>query len=141
MNKIVVPEDTLDSWLSELKPYQQKTLRQFLLSKTPEAAAEEWLTTLGLSNISSFGGQAFDSKPFWEKFKSECRNFLCDENAYIEEKKGLNQEGVILKTALISAMSSALGATLGTTAILLAPAVTLILVVVGKVSVNAYCKI
>jgi hypothetical protein len=141
---LIIPNESVDSWLAVLKPYQRDTLKIFLETRTPEAAAEEWLTKIGLSNISSFGGGSFeliDTKPFWIKFKIECRKFLCDENSYTEEKKGLMTEGNMLKTALISAMSGALGAKLGTAATLLAPAITLMLVVIGKMSINAYCAL
>lgn len=78
-------------------------------------------------------------KPYWERFKSECRRFICDESAYAEDKKALLAQTPISKPLLISTMSSVIGATLGTAGTLVAPAVTLMLFTIGKVGLNAYC--
>jgi mannose/fructose/N-acetylgalactosamine-specific phosphotransferase system component IID len=43
------------------------------------------------------------------------------------------------KAMLISVMSSAIGASLGTAGTLIAPAATLILFTIGRMGLNAYC--
>jgi hypothetical protein len=135
---IPVPEGNIEDWLNELKLYQRNTLKGILLSNEPEKAAEIWITSQGSDIIIHFGGTR-DTKPFWDRFRQEFRNFICDDNAYKEEKKALNAEGSITKTLLISVVSSAIGATIGYSATLLAPAVAILLCVVGKMTVNAYC--
>lgn len=140
MAALTIPSDNLETWLSELKPYQRSTLQQFMSSLDPEHAAERWLTTIGSPNIAGFGGTSVqDPKPFWDRFKAECNKFICDESAYKEDKKALLAEMPISKPLLISTMSGAIGAYLGTAGTLIAPAVTLILFTVGQVGLNAYC--
>jgi len=136
---IQVPEGNIEDWLKELKPYQKNTLSEILLSNDPEKAADIWITSQGSEIIVHFGG-THDTKPFLDRFKQEFRRFICDDSAYSEEKKALNVEGGITKTLLVSAISSAIGATIGYSATLLAPAVAILLCVVGKMTVNAYCK-
>jgi hypothetical protein len=128
-------------WLAELKPFQRSTLEHFMETMGPEAAAERWLSTIGASNLVGFGGMgATDPKPFLERFKAEFRKFLCDENAYSDEKKEIAEQMPISKTLLISMTSSAIGAQMGTAGTLIAPAVTLFLFTIGKIGVNAYCS-
>jgi len=54
-------------------------------------------------------------------------------------KKALGSESAPIKALLISVVSAALGATLGYSATLLAPAVALLLCIVGKMGKNAFC--
>lgn len=139
MTALQVPDADIAEWLGVLKPYQRTTLATFLEGATPEQAAERWLGSTGSPNIIPFGGP-HDTKPFWERFKDEFRKFVCDENAYLEEKKALDTQGPVGKAVLVSAVSAAIGATIGYSATLLAPAVTLLLCAVGKMGRNAYCN-
>jgi hypothetical protein len=137
---INVPEGDLDSWLEALKPFQRTTIIKFSETLTAEEVAEKWLTTIGSPNIASFGGTgAQDPKPYWLRFKAECRRFICDEGAYVEEKRGLASEFPISKPLLISVMSSAIGHVMGTAGTLVAPAVTLMLFTVCSVGHKAFC--
>ena len=80
-----------------------------------------------------------DTKPFWDNFVNEFNKFICDDNEYKSEKSAIQKESSISKGILISAISAALGAKIGFAATLLAPAVTLLLFTVGKMTKNAYC--
>lgn len=139
MSQINIPNAELDEWLAVLKPYQRNTIQMFLKELSLEQAAERWLGATGSPNIVPFGGSR-DTKPFWETFQVEFRKFLCDETAYVEEKKALRLEGAVNKALLVSAVSAAIGATIGYTATLVAPAVTILLCTVGKMGINAYCN-
>ena len=139
MTTLQIPDANIAEWLGVLKPYQRTTLEVFLEGATPEEAAERWLGSTGSPNIIPFGGP-HDTKPFWERFKDEFRKLVCDDNAYLEEKKALDTQGPIGKAVLVSAVSAAIGATIGYSATLLAPAVTLLLCAVGKMGRNAYCN-
>ncbi len=139
MTALQVPNADIVEWLAELKPYQRNTLEAFLKGATPEQAAERWLGSTGSPNIIPFGGPR-DTKPFWDRFKEEFRKFVCDDNVYVEERKALGAQGPVGKALLVSAVSAAIGATIGYSATLLAPAVTLMLCVVGKMGLNAFCN-
>ena len=94
MTTLQIPDADIAEWLGVLKPYQRTTLATFLEGATPEQAAERWLGSTGSPNIIPFGGP-HDTKPFWERFKDEFRKFVCDDNAYLEEKKALDTQGPI----------------------------------------------
>lgn len=138
MDGIEIPKSEVGEWLKVLKPYQQTTLETFLRHFSLEEAAEKWLGATGSPNIVPFGGNK-DTKPFWDRFLEEFRKFICDETAYVEDKAALKAEMPVSKELLVSVVSAGIGATIGYTATLLAPAVTLLLCAVGKMTKNAYC--
>lgn len=139
MAEIQIPDGDVNEWLSVLKPYQRSTLEVFLAAASPEEAAERWLSTTGSPNIVPFGGP-HDTKPFWNRFREEFRKFVCDDNSYVEERKALTAQGPVGKAVMISVVSATIGATIGYSATLLAPAVALSLCAIGKIGVNAYCS-
>lgn len=147
--ELQIPDCELDEWLSELKPYQRNTIQQLLVAMPPDEVAKAWIMDSGLQNIVPFGGVNYrvayrvarrDNTPFWDRFKSEFKKFICDDGAYVSEKTALLTEGPATKALLISAISAAIGTSIGYAAILLAPAVAVLLCIVGKIGINAYCN-
>ncbi|RUT79643.1 hypothetical protein [Ancylomarina longa] len=131
----------LNEWLSELKAYQRNSIEALIESYGEEEAAEKWITSNGPSNNVPFGGESNrDTKPFFERFKVEFGKFICGHPDYEEYRKKLGAESPIIKSTYIAIISAALGATLGFTATLLAPAVAILLASVGKMGLNAYCQ-
>lgn len=138
---ITPPEDSLEAWTNELKPYQRKIITQLLIKQNNDIqkVAESWLTISGSPSIIAFGGIK-TSTPFWQNFRNEFYSFLCDDSKYIDIKKSLAEEAPVGKALLISSISGAIGATLGFSAALLTPVVALLLYLVAKMGMNAYCK-
>lgn len=134
-----IPDCELDEWLSELKPYQRNTIQQLLVTMPQEEVAKKWIMASGSQNIVPFGGIR-DNEPFWDRFKSEFKKFICDDGAYVGEKKTLLAEGPITKALLIITISAAIATNIGYAATLLAPTVAVLLCTVGKISINAYCN-
>jgi len=135
---IEIPELSIDEWVSELKPYQKNSIIQLLQNNEPNDVAKIWLTSHGTTNTIPFGG-INDTKPFWDNFVNEFNKFICDDHAYKNEKKDFVKESPLSKTLLISAISAAIGAQIGFSSTLVAPAVALLLFTVGKMTKNAYC--
>ncbi len=136
-----IQDISLEDWLSELKVYQKKSIEKLVDEFGEEEAMGKWLSANGPKDNVPFGGiQTNDSKPFLEKFKTEFKKFICNHPDYEEERKKLNVESPISKAIWISIISAALGATLGFAATLLAPAVAIMLSIVGKMGINAFCE-
>ncbi len=138
MCSVTIPDGSLEDWLSVLKPYQRSIIHAFIKSGTVEEAAERWLGATGSPNIVPFGG-ARDTKPFWERFQAEFYKYLCDDSAYVEEKKAFASANSASKAMIVSGVSAALGATIGFSATVLAPAVAILMFNVGKMGIRAYC--
>ena len=136
---INIPNNTFNEWLEELKPYQANSIKQLALNNEIEEVAKIWITTQGNDSTIPFGAVQ-DTSPFWNNFKDEFKKFICDDNSYSEEKKLLKKENKQMKTILISTISSSIGATIGFSGAILAPAIVIMLSTVGTMGINAYCK-
>jgi hypothetical protein len=136
---IEIPNVTLNEWLEELKPYQSKSIQQLALNNDLEEVAKIWITTQGNDSTVPFGAIQ-DTSPFWNNFKGEFIKFICDDSSYSEEKKLFKKENKQIKTILISTISSSIGATIGFSGAILAPAIVIMLSTVGSMGINAYCK-
>ncbi|GGG98772.1 hypothetical protein GCM10011416_16260 [Polaribacter pacificus] len=136
-----IKDINLEDWLSELKVYQKNSIEQLVSEFGEEEAMEKWLSANGPKDNVPFGGiQTNDSKPFLDKFKAEFKKFICNHPDYEEEHNKLNVESPVTKAIWISIISAALGATLGFAATLLAPVVAIMLSIVGKMGIKAYCE-
>ena len=136
---VEIPNAEMEEWLSAIKPYQRNVILHFLKELPPEEAAEKWLGSTGSPNTIPFGGTQ-DTKPFWNSFKAEFTRFLCDDTAYFNDKKELFAQKKASREVLVGAISAAIGAAVGYSSILLAPAVAILLCTAGKIGVVAYCK-
>lgn len=131
----------LSEWLEELKQYQRISIESMIARFGAEQAAENWITSNGPVNNIPFGGQnQIDTKPFYNRFKSEFKKFVCGHSDYEEYRKKLGAESPVIKATYIALISAALGATLGFAATLLAPAVAILLGIVGEIGLKAYCQ-
>ncbi len=136
-----IEQISLNDWLLELKPYQRISIQSLIEKYGEEEAAEKWITANGPSNNMPFGGESIrDTKPFFDRVKTEFNKFICGHPDYEEDRRKLNAESPIVKSIYISVISGALGATLGFAASLLAPAIAVLLGTIGKIGLNAYCE-
>ena len=139
---ITIPNEDTEAWLSTLKTYQSSSVRAFLEHGDEEKALELWLTASGPSSVAQFGGDNSKipgRRTFVDQFKSEFKSFVCGSNKYVEEREGLGALTGDVKTYLVSAISSAIAISLGSTAAFIAPAVVTMLIAVSKMGVNAWC--
>lgn len=113
----------LQEWLNELKPYQINSINLLVQQYGHEKAAEIWITSNGPLNTIPFGGVSQNSQTFFERFKYEFNKFICGHPDYENYRKKLGAEVPIVRTIYLSVISSAIGATIGFSATLLAPAV------------------
>lgn len=135
-----IQDINIEDWLSELKTYQKNAIETLIGEFGEEKAIEKWLSANGPKDNVPFGGiQTNDTKPFLDKFKVEFKKFVCNHPDYKEERKKINMESPVVKAIWISVISASLGATLGFAATLLAPVVAIMLSIVGKMGLNAYC--
>jgi hypothetical protein len=131
----------IDEWLSGLKKYQKDSVVILIQQFGEEEAISKWLSAQGPKDNVPFGGiQNQDTKPFLERFKTEFKKFVCNHPDYQEDRKKLSLEAPIVTAIYISVISAAIGAVLGFAATLLAPAVAIMLSVIGKMGINAYCQ-
>ena len=135
-----IPSHPINEWISELKPYQSSSIFLLLETYEVEEVLQRWLSANGPTSTIQFGGNGNSPVPFVDRFKEEFRKFICGDSSYDQYREKLLLESPVAKGMLISSISAALGATLGYAAALLAPAVAVMLHIVGAISVNAWCS-
>lgn len=139
---IDIPVDSEENWLAVLKPYQRNSIDQFIKENDEEKAIELWLSSSGTSNTSPFGGVVTNKDSnFTDRFKDEFRKFICNDEKYEKDREGFSAVGGQAKAYIVGAISSALAVPLGVTATFLVPAVVLMIIVVMKIGINAYCQV
>lgn len=136
---IEIPNLELNEWLSDLKPYQRNQIIKLIVGDNVEIAAEKWVSANGPSHTIMFGGQANESKPFYENFKREIAKFLCGHSDYSEQRKLLHSEAPVTKTVLLTLVSAAVATKIGVLESLIVPAVAVILHLIGKMTISAWC--
>ncbi len=138
---INIPTGDLNGWVSELKAYQSISVSKLLAEHSAEETIKLWLSADGPSATIPFGGPGGSSpEPFFDRFKEEFRKFICGDPAYDKFREQLLAETPIAKSIYVSVISAGLGAALGYAATLLAPAVAIMLHLVGTMGINAYCN-
>ncbi|WP_141729064.1 hypothetical protein [Pseudomonas putida] len=135
-------DDISGDFFDALKPYQKKILDSLLESCDEEAAAQAWLSSSGPLELKRFGGGGEgEGKEFFELFLSEFRSFVCGGERYEKEREAVLKYGKPLAAHVVTAISVALAFTLGISEALITPAVALMLKVIGKMGVNAWCSL
>lgn len=131
-----------DEWLNVLKPYQKKRIEAlFAKGYDYEETAEIWMGT-ALKDNSPFSTQPGHNK-YYEELVKEIRKFLCGNSEYDENRQQLVEvtQGLTGREQFVSFISAVLGAKLGLAVAFIAPVVVLCIMIVCKISVNAWCNI
>ncbi|MEZ6952596.1 MULTISPECIES: hypothetical protein [unclassified Aeromonas] len=136
-----LPTFSLDELLSALKPYQKTSIESLISAHGEEDAAKKWLAANGPSSTQQFGGQPQgDPRPFWDRLMAEFRLFICGNIKYKKDRDKLLAQATPTAMFIVSGISSVIASTLGLAAALITPAIAILLHVVGKVGVNAWCE-
>ena len=138
MNDFIFQDDEL---IGLLKPFQKEILLPLINSVGEEEAARIWLAPKLANEMKNFGGVQSNPAPFFDRVLSEIRMFICGDEKYKSEREKLI--GGINKSAstTVSAISLAVGDVFGIAPALLTPIVIMILKMIGKIGVNAWCAI
>lgn len=132
-------KDNTNSWVDALPAYQKNRINQ-LLEKgySTTEVAEIWLSA-SPKNIAPFGTEK-GHNIFLEKIKDEFEGLLCGDSKYDDYRSKLLGEVSLSKGYVIGLISSAISPAVGASGTFIAPIVALLLVGMGKLTVNAWCE-
>lgn len=137
-----------ENWIDALKPYQRRPIEQFIKDVGEEEAIDKWLMSSGSLQTSPFGGVPIGGNgksAFALQFKKEFKSFICGGEKYKNEtgevNKLISEHKANLASIITSIISTSLAMYLGASAALIAPAVVLMLRILTKVGVEAWCAI
>lgn len=133
-----LPIYDLKEWMSVLDSFQQELLNQILKDHTEEEALDIWLNAVGPDNIASFGGNGKDG--LLKSFKLELYKFLSNDDEYKYEIKEFEGYVTVTKFFVVSFLSTTLSGRLGVVSTVVSPLIVLVLGLIGKMGVKAYCN-
>ncbi|ETT55440.1 hypothetical protein BSK66_32355 [Paenibacillus odorifer] len=134
-------EGNSEEWLDALPTYQKNIVTDLLHAHSPELAANVWLEAT-IENNSPFSSvPSEDKKKYFNFLMDEIQKLLCGNPEYD------NQRNEILelfnkndsKAVIVSFISTFIGANFGLSAVFIAPVIVIILMIIGKTSLNAWC--
>lgn len=139
-----IVNESLDTWLDTLKPYQRNTIKALLEKhgNDEEKVAQIWLSSIGPINTATFGGlpSSTPNKNYFKCLKNELNKLICDDESYVDEKKQILEKGNLINVCASSQIAILLSPIVGVSVPILTPAIVLMLHLISKVSVNAYCS-
>lgn len=132
-------EGNSEEWLSALPGYQQQLIDAMLTSSQPEDVAVAWLSASGPLHNAPLGAVRRAANLFYDNVLSEIHSLICTDNGYAVERKDLASRAQAGRAAVIIAVSDAVAPHVGTTPVLLAPAVALTFAVVSHAGKDSVC--
>lgn len=142
MNSVRNPLPVEDrDWVDELPPSQRLLVRQWLQDAPgAEIVIIEWFDSCQLASRENDGRRLGGSfgQDFYRRFIGELHALLCSKRR-AEERATLLREFKPGQTSFVGAVSAALAPYLGTSSVMLAPAVAITLTVIGSAGLAAWC--
>jgi hypothetical protein len=129
------PED----WLTDLPSYQSRTIKELLQSGLSyEEAAAAWVGQIGAGTNAPFG-TATAGPGLFENLKKEFNKLICGDPEYDKVRRDAATTWNKYKSGVTMTIAAAVGAVLGVAAVVLVPAIALLLAAASKVGLNAWC--
>ncbi len=130
------------AWVDSLPKYQKDIVSQLLSSgKTPEEAAEAWLSATPQDTY-PFGAER-GRKLYLEMVVNELEAFICGAPKYNNDRSKFNKllkESGTVHAYCVGGISVAIAPVVGTSGAVLAPVIALVLMSMGKITINAWCN-
>ena len=136
---------TLEEALASLNAEQAQELAAMVDKYGEEEAASHWLDEVAAKQLpitpysGNIAGENEEPKSFSARVKEQLDRLICGAPEYEEERKKILEKGSFFTLSAASIAAAWLGGMFGITAGAIAPGIVLILRVVGKVGINAYC--
>lgn len=132
----------LEGFIEALPPYQRSSV-EVMLSRagTPLEAARLWLEAAGPVDTAPFGGSSKAAQLLLENLVREMAKAICGSEQYQEEREPLLQAASAGKYAVAAAVGAVIGPHVGAAAVVLAPAIVLILSVVAEAGKKTVCEV
>lgn len=135
----VMFEGDTNEWIEALPRYQQRLVESMLTNHEPIETAIAWLGAPGPLYNEPLGAARRATNLFYDNLLSEIYSLLCREHGYEVERRNLASRAQAGKTAVVIAVSDAVAPHVGTTPVLLAPAVALTFAVIARAGKDSVC--
>jgi hypothetical protein len=142
MMSFYIPEYEGDEISAVLKPYQRELIDKLLVQYDEEASAKIWLSSAGPLDLRQFGGAQEDNgNEFFKRFRSEFHAYVCGHERYKDEREEFMKIAKPAASYVVTVISVAVAGVLGVAVGFIVPAVALLLKLVCRLGVNAWCEV
>lgn len=133
-------EGDIEEWIESLPPYQKSTIENMLVSQEPTEVAISWLTSSGPSDTAPFGGIRTGATLFYENLLREIQDLVCGGSKYDQERKNVMTAVSAGKMFIVSSVSIAVAPYVGAAAIVIGPAVAIVLAILSNSGMATACE-
>jgi len=129
-------------WLTVLPDYQRRIIDTFLAAGDPLMAAEAWLKASGPQDTAPFGAGVGAGRVniFLLHLMRELHKLLCTDEGYTEERAEVGNAAKLGKSAFVAAIATGLAPHVGVAAVILSPAIVLIMSVFYNAAMSSGCE-
>ena len=128
-------------WVQELPEYQRVVIDELRSSgKSFDVIAQTWINVSAENTFRFTAMKPVDNNAnFLENLKKEVRSFLCNDKKYEKERADLNRQEQPIRTYIIGVIAVAIAPHVGMAAPVISPIIAIILVSIGKITLNSWC--
>lgn len=135
---VKVPSD--GDWMDALPPYQRRIVSTMLIGTDPLQAADTWLQASGPKDTAPFGAGAGRVNIFLLNLMREMYKLICTNDGYATDREQLVSAATAGKSTFVAAIATALAPSLGAAAVVISPAIVLVLSVCYNAAVSSGCQ-
>jgi hypothetical protein len=129
----------IQEWTSSLPSYQRSVIENMLASQDPTEVAISWLSSSGPKDTAPFGGVRTGATLFYENLLKEIQKLMCGSSDYDQERKALINAGSAGKMLIVSTVSIAVAPHVGAAAVVIGPAVAIVLALLSNSGKATVC--
>ncbi|WP_025907059.1 hypothetical protein [Priestia flexa] len=130
-----------EEWLNALPKYQRNLVSRLIENNHGDLdEATALYLNLNTSHTAPFGAGSKKSI-FVDKVKKEFHNFICGHEKYSEERQKFIGEIKPLHTTVVSGVSAAIAASIGASAVYLAPIIVMLFMSMTSIGKNVWCEL
>lgn len=124
--------------INSLKPYQKNSITSLVAKYGEKETVKIWLAANGPSDTQKFGGEGDDNKQsLYDHFILELKLLICGDKKYEKDRDKLLTD--IISPSIACIISGILAPVLGVTPVILVPVVVIIISIISKMGLNAWC--
>lgn len=129
------------AWLEALEPYQRRLVDELLKTQPNHLeSAKMWLSASTSQTVTFGSGKGEGSGLYLDKVVDEIEKLLCGDPKYKTDRTKIFGAAKPLHAYVVGAIAVAIAPALGSSAVVLAPVVALVLMSMGKCALNAWCE-
>lgn len=128
-----------EEWLAGLPGYQASLVSMMRESQPLTEVAVSWLAASGPRDTAPYGGARGAAAQFYDNLLREIQELFCGDDRYTTEREELKTAASWTKMGVVSFIALSIGPHVGAAAVVIAPAVAIVLAVLSRAGKTTLC--